>query len=89
MPSEQQFLDAVLIAKDRASFDGWLASEAVLLAKNARWIIAEAYALWVRTAKLSVLPPELELLLWSWRTVGIPKRGTTDARPISVAPILA
>ena len=89
MPSEQQLLDAVVIAKGSAGLDGWLASEAVLLAKNARWIIAEAYALWVRTAKLSVLPPELAVFLWSWRTVGIPKRGTTDARPISVAPILA
>ena len=66
-----------------------MAGPAKLLAKSSRWIIAEAYARWVRTAKCSMLPPELELLLWSWRTVGIPKRGTTDTRLISVAPILA
>ena len=90
LPSEQQFDRAISKSRGAAGLDGWSAMEVKALFRNLPWLKQEIYSLWCDTTRElsekaseegSCLGQELEDLLFSWRTVGIPKKDDSS-RPI-------
>ena len=91
-PVEQQFDRAISKSRGAAGLDGWSATEVKALFRNLSWPTREIYLLWCDTTRKllesaievgNCLVQHLEDLLFSWRTVGIPKKDDTS-RPIGV-----
>jgi hypothetical protein len=73
-----------------AGLDGWHRDELVAFADHAPWVISELFSLLVRTTWTASmgLPQDLRSSLYAWRIVGIPKRGSDEARPIAIASVM-
>ena len=86
-PSAGEFVEAILATKGAAGFDGWEADEAVAMTRHAPWLVEELLAIFARITREAPhgLPRELVEELFTWRYVGIPKRGSDDSRPIAIA----
>ena len=89
-PSEEAFAGVLRNAKGAAGLDGWTPGEIRALIDHAPWLIAELHGLFVRTTEAASegLPSSVQRAVYSWRIVGIPKRGTDDSRPIAIASCL-
>lgn len=85
-PCFEDFTQALRDTSGAAGFDGWERRELVALAEHAPWVVRELHALLVLTTLSAEagLPGEVVSSLYAWRVVGIPKRGTDEARPIAV-----
>jgi len=79
LPSRKEFWMATLEASGSAGFDGWTATEVLALQKHLTPLADELYELWCATTEFCYNNPEpcpeLSALLWSWKVVGIPKKG--------------
>ena len=89
VPEYAAFEEQMLQATGAAGLDGWTHDESRIIALKLPWLCKEAHGLLCETSNVSTLPTDLEQLLWSWRTVGIPKRKTDEARPIAVGCFVA
>ena len=91
-PEFKEFLQILQSSKGAAGLDGWEAQELKALCKQAPWLVKEIFEILVEVTRLAgsaeTLPASVQLALYAWRIVGIPKRGSDDSRPIAVGAVL-
>lgn len=93
LPTFDEFEQAIDEADGSAGFDGWTARELKMIKRLFSFMIRELYELWCATARIAafspdLIPQKLRMILFSWRTVGIPKKVEDQSRPIGVASVL-
>lgn len=88
--SLEPFKHALGKAEGAAGLDGWHRAKLAALSRFTPWLVEELYELLVATtvAARAGLPKEVAGSLYGWRALGVPKRGTDEARPIAVGAVV-